>query len=367
MKHKKEDKKTRKGKWRKILLAGTAVILLVLITGAGMMFQEELKISGSVRLMEKGKNVYYMEADSDYHFGEFLESGGASSDEEVSAFLTSLISKGFYQVEVKNEGTSCSVISALDAEKSHVWGRNFDWEGSIPIIVKCAPKDGYASISTCDFQNITGSTEIFPEDFMNKMLAIAAVYVPMDGINEMGLCVADLEVNEGGMKEADTAKPDLTVTTAIRLLLNRAATVEEAVDLLSQYDIHASGGISHHIAISDATGASVSVEFVNGEMIAVDTDCITNFNLANGDVSAGGASAKERYELLCAVYEDKNGILTDGDVKDALRQVAKEGEQWSTQWSIVYRQDTQTVDYSFAGGYHCSFSDLFTAGKSSGK
>ena len=28
---------------------------------------------------------------------------------------------------------------------------------------------------------------------MNKMLTIAALYVPMDGINEAGLCVADLE------------------------------------------------------------------------------------------------------------------------------------------------------------------------------
>ena len=167
----------------------------------------------------------------------------------------------------------------------------------------------------------------------------------------MGLCVADLEVNEGGMREVDTDKPDLTVTTAIRLLLNRAATVEEAVELLGQYDIHASAGISHHLAISDATGASVSVEFVDGEMVVVETDCVTNFNLANGDTAAGGESAKERYELLCAVRQEKGGIMAADEIRTALEQVCKTEGEWRTQWSVVYRQDSQTVDYYFFADY----------------
>jgi len=344
-------KKSGKRKWWKIVLGVFAVTVIVLAGAAGMMFREELKITGSIRPVMEGKNIYYMEVDGDYHFEDFLENGGAASDGEVSAFLTNCISKGFYQVDVTNEGPACSTISALDADGSHVFGRNFDWGDSVPIIVRCVPEDGYASVATCDFTNITNSAGVLPENFINKMLAVAAVYVPMDGINEAGLCVADLEVNEGGMKEVDTPKPDLTITTAIRLLLNRAATVEEAVELLAQYDIHASGGISHHLAISDAAGASVSVEFVDGEMVVVDTNCITNFNLAKGNTAAGGESAKERYELLCAVYEEKNGILTDGEIKAALQQVSKTEGKWRTQWSIVYRQDTRTVDYYFGGVY----------------
>ena len=62
-------------------------------------------------------------------------------------------------------------------------------------------------------------------------------------------------------------------------------------------------------------------------------------------------SAQERYELLCSAYEEKNGILTDEEVKDLLRQVSKKEGEWWTQWSIVYRQDTQTVDYYFTGEY----------------
>lgn len=348
-------KNKRKGSRRKIgigIAVAVVVILLVCVGGAGMMFQEELKIIGTVKtvMAAEHKNIYYMEIESDYHFDEFLEAGGASSDEEVGAFLSKCISKGFYSVEVKNDGPSCSVISAETPEGEHIWGRNFDWYGSVPIIVKCTPEDGYASIATCDLQNITNSTEIVPESFVNKMLAIASLYVPMDGINEAGLCVADLEVNEGGMIAVNTEKPDLTVTTAIRLLLNKAATVEEAVAYLQQYDIHASGGISHHLAISDASGASVAVEFVNGEATVVETNCVTNFNLAGGDIAAGGESSQQRYETLCAVYEENGGVLTKEQVRDALAQVGQTEGKWTTQWSVIYGEEG-SVAYYFDGNF----------------
>ncbi len=90
------------------------VVLVVLAGGAGVLFGEELKIASSIRRLSGADRVYYMEADTDYHFEEFLEAGGAASDKEVSAFLTKCISKGFYQMEVTNEGPACSVISALD-------------------------------------------------------------------------------------------------------------------------------------------------------------------------------------------------------------------------------------------------------------
>ncbi|MDE5823762.1 MAG: linear amide C-N hydrolase, partial [Lachnospiraceae bacterium] len=122
-------------KW-KIILIILVLVANAFVCCAGVMFREELKITNSIRSMAGKENVYYMEIYSDYHFEEFLGNGGALSDGEVSAFLTNCISKGFYQVDVTNEGPSCSVISALDDKKCHVWGRNFDWDGAVPIIVK---------------------------------------------------------------------------------------------------------------------------------------------------------------------------------------------------------------------------------------
>ncbi|MDO4305454.1 MAG: linear amide C-N hydrolase [Eubacteriales bacterium] len=361
----KEKEKSKKRKSRKkillILLAVVLVLIIGVICGAGALFSEELKIIGSIEKVSDDKPVYYMEVDGDYHFEEFLEQGGASSDGEVSAFLTKKISKGFYSVDVEEDGLACSTISAMTPDGAHIWARNYDWTGAVPIIVKCTPEDGYSSISTCDFQHITGNPETVPEGMFNQMLAVAALYVPMDGINEAGLCVADLEVNEGGMADVDTEKTDLTITNAIRLLLNKAATVKEAIELLEQYDIHASAGISHHLSISDAEGNSAAIEFVDGEPVAVDTCSVTNFNLAGGDISAGGDSAKERYEYLTSAYEESNGILTADQVKESISQVAQPDGEWTTQWSIVYDQGSMTANYYFNSDYTSAYS--YTLGK----
>lgn len=352
---KSKEKSNTKRRLSKILII-IAVVLLLILCAAGILFRDELTIISSIKKGDSKLPFYTMEVKGDYHFEDFLSSGGASSDAEVSAFLTNKISHGFYSVDVTNKGLACSTISARTADGAHFWGRNYDWTGSVPIIVKCVPKDGYASISTCDFQNITGNTDTVPEGVANKMLSIAALYVPMDGINSAGLCVADLEVNEGGMPNPFTDKTDLTITTAIRLLLNKAATVDEAVALLRQYDIHSSGGISHHLAISDATGASVAVEFAGDGIVVVDTNFVTNFNLANNDTAAGGESAKERYEMLHDIYNENSGVLTGEQVKTALSKVSKSEGEWTTQWSIVYEQSSLTANYYFNGDYSKAFS-----------
>lgn len=345
----KEHKRKKGFKIVAIILTVLILAVIVLVAGAGSMFKEEMQIISTIQKVDAAIPVYTMEIAGDYHFGEFLEQGGASSDAEVAEFLTEKISKGFYKVEAENAGAGCSVLSAVNENGDHVWGRNFDWTASVAIIVKNTPADGYASISTCEFGNITSAPDAVPEDMMNQMLAIGALYVPMDGINEAGLCVADLEVNEGGMIDVDTEKPDLTITTAIRLLLNKAATTDEAIELLNQYDIHASGGISHHLAISDANGKSVVVEFVNGENVVVEFNYVTNFNLANGDISAGGESAKKRFETLQSVYDENAGVVTTDEMKDALEAVATLEGEWITQWSVVYDGTEKKVTYWFGG------------------
>ena len=342
----------------KKLLISLSIVLFVIALGTCILFYEELKIINSIKKIASEKPIYYMEVDGDYHFEDFLKSGGASSDKAVSAFLTKKISKGFYSIDVKEIGPACSTISALSSDNSHIWGRNFDWTNSVPIIVKCVPRNGYVSISTCEFKNITSSQYVVPENIANKMLAIAALYVPMDGINEAGLCIADLEVNEGGMITIDTDKPNLTITTAIRLLLNKAANVDEAITLLEMYDIYASGGISHHLAISDATGASVAVEFVDGELVIVNTNTLTNFNIANGNTASGGENAKQRFEYLNSLHKENEGLFTAEQVKNALEQVSQSDGKWITQWSIVYEQSSSTVNYYFDCDFEKAYSFL---------
>ena len=96
-----------------------------------------------------------------------------------------------------------------------------------------------------------------------RMQSITAIYVPLDGMNAKGLVVADLTAGDDEETYQRTGKVNLTTTTAIRLLLDKAADVDEAVALLKQYDMNSSIGISHHLSIADAHGKSIVVEYVN--------------------------------------------------------------------------------------------------------
>ena len=54
-------------------------------------------------------------------------------------FLPNIYQKGFYSVEIEESGPGCSVISAMDENGKHVWGRNFDWTETVTVLVKCVP------------------------------------------------------------------------------------------------------------------------------------------------------------------------------------------------------------------------------------
>lgn len=62
-------------------------------------------------------------------------------------------------------------------------------------------------------------------------------------MNEEGLAVSVNMIQDSDTIEQNTDRPDITTTTAIRLLLNQAGNVEEALELLEQYDMHASMGM----------------------------------------------------------------------------------------------------------------------------
>ena len=134
---------------------------------------------------------------------------------------------------------------------------------------------------------------------MERIQTLAAIYVPVDGMNEKGLVIADLMAGDDEETHQKTDKPDLTTTTAIRLLLDRAANVDEAIELLKQYDMNSSIGAAHHFAIADKSGKSVVVEYVNGEMLVTETNIVTNHYLADcPKKGVGDEESHARFDLL---------------------------------------------------------------------
>ena len=310
----------------------------------------QLTLTAEIKQLENGLSAVKYEGD--YGFEEFLENGGASSDEDVVKYLSSVLS-GTDNFSFGNMPFGCSTVSVENENGGYLFGRNFDWNRCNALIVHSVPQNGYFSISTVntDFINMSGmKLSALPDNVQ----AIIAMYAPLDGMNEKGLAVSVNMIQDNATISQNTDKPDITTTTAIRLLLNKAANVDEALKLLKQYDMHASMGFMTHLAIADSDGNSVVVEYINNEMRVIETPVVTNFYLAEGEKHGiGTAQSHERYDIILNALGDKS-IMNAEDVRDTLSSVGKGnfGEFESTEWSIVFNQSSGEVHYYHRENYN---------------
>jgi len=310
-----------------------------------------MDLTEKITELEDGLSAVRFEGDSG--FDDFLDQGGASSDGEVAEFLTGLVAQN---ISIGDLLFGCSTISVPSTGGGYLFGRNFDWDACNALIIQAEPESGYKSISTVNMDFI-GMSGVDLGKLPDKAQALIGLYAPLDGMNEQGLVVSVNMIQDSATIYQDTGKPGLTTTTAIRLLLDKAASVDEAIDLLGQYDMHASMGYMMHLAIADNTGRSVVVEYIDNEMVVVETPVVTNFYLAAGEKNdIGTTQSHERYDILMDTLASHE-VMTAEEVRDALNSVSKDNfnEFESTEWSIVFDQSAGTARYYHRENYEESY------------
>ena len=310
----------------------------------------------SIKKINNGLSIVQFEGNDG--FSTFLDNGGASSDAGVMEYLTENMLSGAGGFMMKGNPFGCSVISAVNENDEYLFGRNFDWYHCDALIVVSYPEDAYASISTVNTNFIKQGAGLGAALLNNdSIMTAAALYAPLDGMNEQGLCVSVNMIEDSDTIEQNTGKTGITTTTAVRMLLNNAADVEEAVQLLETYDLHASFGYMVHFALSDAKGNHVVVEYVDNEMVVTQTPVVTNFYLADGEKHGIGTSqSHDRYDLLMETLAEQE-TLSENDVRDALERVSKhnydDGE--TTEWSIIFNQTTKEAVYFHREDYEKAY------------
>lgn len=320
------------------------------------------RITPTSEIQELEEGLSAVRYDGDSGFDEFLAQGGASSDREVVEYLANHLLSGTDLGDLLGGIFGCSTIAVQSPEGDALFGRNFDWENCEAMVVEFHPENGYASLSTVNMDFITenvGGGMVGRALRLDEVKTLAALYAPLDGMNEAGLAVSVNMIQDSAVIEQNTDKPDLTTTTAIRLLLDRAGSVEEALELLDSYDLHSSMGMMVHFAIADSTGRSVAVEYVDKERIVTETPVLTNFYLAEGEKQGiGTEQSHERYDILMNQLEETPQMGME-EVRDALDSVSKDnfGEFASTEWSVVmnlsagearyYHRETYSQNYTF--------------------
>ncbi|MBQ3299876.1 MAG: linear amide C-N hydrolase [Ruminococcus sp.] len=243
-------KKTSKAKKviKITVLSILGVIAAALIIISNILYGRVSTISSVKQL---GEGMYTVNYRHDYQLDKALESG-IDDERSLLKFICDDMFFG-YQVDANLEKYACSAFLTESPDEKYLGGRSFGLGGTDTLCVYTHPSDGYASISTVstDMLNV-GADNAYPTTSLEGRAALlAAPYIAVDGMNEKGLFTALLDLSMGET-HMETGNRDLTVTMAVRLLIDRAATVDEAIELLRNYDIHTGHGWTQHLFVGDA-------------------------------------------------------------------------------------------------------------------
>lgn len=260
----------------KVLIGVGVAVVAVAAAGVGTLYGiwgKELNSISSIKEIipahesNKAGKVYEMTMDGGYYFDEFIEQGGVSNDDDLIQFIVDNITKGLIPISMKAPEVGCSSFTVIDENGNNLFGRNYDFASTSSLILHTNPGNGrHASISSVDLQFLGLGDGI--GGLMDKLTAIAAAYAPLDGMNDAGVSCGIYMSYQGPGDESystdqQTDKPDLTSTTMLRMILDYADDVDEAVALVKKYDFHDSANSSFHYMVADKSGKSAILEWVN--------------------------------------------------------------------------------------------------------
>ncbi len=164
---------------------------------------------------------------------------------------------------------ACTRALYVGPEDRVLTGRSMDWKlpmiSNLWVFPRGMERDGVAGTRSAEWTSTYGSLVLTGYDIATA-----------DGMNEEGLVANLLWEVEAAYPEDDGETPRVSLSVFPQYLLDRFATVDEAVTDLRQNPVQVAGGevpvgppgraATVHVSLSDATGDSAVIEFVEGEM-----------------------------------------------------------------------------------------------------
>ena len=259
---------------------------------------------------------------------------------------------------------ACSLFAAFGDPDEMLFGRNFDWDFSPGLMLFTDPDEGYASVSMVDLyylgyghEQAYGLTDLPLADLAGLL---DAPYLPFDGMNEAGLAVGMAAVPDGGMVP-DPDKETVDSLMVIRKILDGAATIEEAEEIIRAYNIDWGGGPPLHYLVAEASGRSALIEFSRGEILLLENQtpwqAATNFLVS--ETWTDPATHCWRYGVITEQLESSGGRVGAREAMDLLEDVSQE----STQWSVVYHISAGEVQIVMGRDYQSVHQFEFEPGK----
>ena len=335
---------------------GVLALLVLAVVGFGVLYAGRFKTVASIRQVTayEDYNLYRMDVQYDYSIDDVIHYGVTDNQTMIDAILQETLP--LLPIHMKAPNFGCSAFATV-LDHHIVMGRNYDFKrDTSAMLVYCTPKDGYKSVALAALDNIAANQA--DASMAKKLACLTAPFICLDGMNEKGVSIAVLTLDSEPVNQ-DTGKQKIFTTLAIRLVLDRAATTQEAVDLLNSYDMFATSGRDYHFFVSDATGDCRVLEYdphQDGRPLRwTKMQAITNFygcythlvqpNQKNGIYGHG----KERYDAIMEVLaeRDADGNIPADTAWRALQAAAQEPNPddvtSNTQWSLVYDNTALTA------------------------
>ncbi|TCT14254.1 linear amide C-N hydrolase (choloylglycine hydrolase family) [Natranaerovirga pectinivora] len=325
------------------LMAFIIVSAIVVLT----LFRNELRTIASIRKISD-RPIYEMTYYGDYAFDKYLETG-AKTPEELLDFGRKNLAYGLFDVWTNGFDTrGCAAFIAQTPDGDVIMGRNFDYYPTMPAVLRTNSKTGHKSLSILSYAFFGWDNKTDDSKLKSKLMTLAAPYVIVDGINEKGLAVACLTL-ASSRAPVDEDKVSLFDSTILRLMLDKVGTVDEAIDLIQQYNVSLYNRSPSHYFFADATGHSAVVEFLYGEMKVTykqgDYQIVTNFRI---DSHPNPRNACSRYRGIDDFLLESKGIITVDEALNLLQEQAVPGLE---EWSVVYNLTQKTMSLTVYEDY----------------
>lgn len=325
---------------------------------------EQEATAKTLKDIAKGK-LYSIEYNSDYLLDDAIETGASHSSLELVKFVYSrLLKLPTSQAAKAKIDAGCSAFCVKTPDGDVICGRNFDYRfvSSANVLVQNTPisKGEFKSLSIAAMPFLDAEKFVagsLSDGKMDISPVIAVPYLGMDGMNDKGvfISVLSLDGGKGGAAQHEEGKKPITPSVGIRFVLDRAESVEDALDIFKSHNFFADGDSSaksYHFIIGDATGHTVLLEYIQPDgkkewvMNVMDgQNFATNMYMSEGWETFGVGA--DRLEKIRKKLDEMKNVLTEEEAMDLLQAVSQELDPKevtsNTQWSAVYNLTKKTV------------------------
>ena len=249
--------------WTILILLTIAAALLVYLCVAGAS-----EMAALTTLKKVSSHPYYTMSYDNFNYDDMLYKELPNNNEVVQYYKKKFFksASGFFPGETDNEYVTKGSVAFFSrtVTSSYMRARIYNSYNAPIVMVTTKPQNGYKSWNIVDMADVgLAANQNIAQWTDNTFQTVAASYCTSEGINQEGLGVSLISCPVAECE--DTSLVNITPFVAVRLLLDRTATVESAIELLQGYDIDFSSG-TYHFFISEKTDNSAVVEYIDGKM-----------------------------------------------------------------------------------------------------